>query len=71
MGRSAEGARMRGDGPHPKPGRRPEVLAVEGAGITHPARKSAASRTKAVAACVTVRAINSGQPADRASARAK
>ena len=48
----------RGDGPHPEPGRRREVLAVAGSNATHPASAgSAASKTKAAAARVAARAI--------------
>ena len=48
----------RGDGPHPEPGRRPEVLAVAGSNAAHPARAgSAASKAKAAAGRVAARAI--------------
>ncbi len=49
---------MRGRGPHPKSGRRPEVLAVEGSKNVHPASAgSAASNVTAAVGRVAVRAI--------------
>ena len=49
---------MRGHGPHPKSGNRPEVLAVEGSNAAHPASAgSAASKTRAATGRVAVRAI--------------
>ena len=68
-GRSVEGARIRG-GVHPKVGGLSKVLAVEGAGTMHADRSgSAPSRAKAVAACVTVRAITASltKPPPRAN----
>ena len=48
----------RGDGSHPEPGRRPEVLAVEGSNAAHPASAgSAANNVTATVERVAVRAI--------------
>jgi hypothetical protein len=48
----------RGHGAHPKLGKRPEVLAVEGSGTAQAASaESAASTTRAAAERVTLRAI--------------
>ena len=49
---------MRGHGPHPKSGRRPEVLTVEGSNAAHPASAgSAASNVTVTVGRVAVRAI--------------
>ncbi len=49
---------MRGHGPYPKSGSRPEVLAVEGSNAAHPASAgSAASNVTATVGRVAVRAI--------------
>ena len=60
---------MRG-GVHPKVGRLSKVMEVKGAGIMHADRTgSAASTVRAVAACVTVRAITASltKPPPRAN----